>query len=253
MIKFTFLYFRNLEALNDDLQRSIDGLNSEFDQNHQTLIGQIKELNDITNELEYVHKATTVGSLVGSSVGLAGGIAALVGFFLAPFTLGASLALTVGGTVAGLAGGVTGGASNITNMVKQKTLRETIEKITIDFLNRIEPMIKHLNTINTTIEELQKMGIGEAAANATKAFKVVGKLTTAIASLFLFLDFNSIVLDSIEISEMNQSENERKEEEIKSETLKFIHRMRKSATKFQDTVDEIERVRNDINRELQNS
>jgi len=82
--------------------------------------------------------------------------------------------------------------------------------------------------------------------------KVVGKLTTAITALFLILDVYGVVSDSIEISEINQSDSGKKEEEIKSETLKFIHRMRKSAARFQEVVGVIECARDGINRELQN-
>ncbi|XDV19342.1 hypothetical protein PO909_024828 [Leuciscus waleckii] len=48
------------EKLVNELQQSIKGLNSEFNRNHQTLTGQIKKLNDITDE----HEETTVGRWV---------------------------------------------------------------------------------------------------------------------------------------------------------------------------------------------
>ncbi|RXN12507.1 apolipo L3-like protein [Labeo rohita] len=93
-------------------------LKSEFDINHQSLISQIMKLNDITDEIESVHKNTTMGSLVGSSIGAVGGITALVGLALSPFTLGASLSLTTVGAVVGAAGGATGAVSNFTNVFK---------------------------------------------------------------------------------------------------------------------------------------
>lgn len=226
-----------------------------------------------------------MGSLVGSTVGAVGGIAALVGFLLAPFTAGVSLAVVGVGTAVGIAGGVTGATSNITNIVQQNNLRETIEKIINDFQNTINPIIKHLNTMCTTIEELQQMEqmysaadkikltsvrsvkmvvgltklvtvyktvqLGNVAAKAAKTLQGVGKLCTAISSLFLVLDLYSIYSDSVEISEINQPEEERKAEAIKSETLKFIYEMRKRAAKFQETVDEIEKARDTFNRELQ--
>ncbi|XP_048011680.1 apolipoprotein L3-like isoform X1 [Megalobrama amblycephala] len=102
-----------------------------------------------------MHKNTTVGSLVGSSIGAAGGIAALAGLALAPFTLGASLVVTGVGAAVGAAGGVTGGASNITNTIKQKNLRETIEKIVNDFLNTINPMFELLNKIGAITENIK--------------------------------------------------------------------------------------------------
>ncbi|XDV19380.1 hypothetical protein PO909_024863 [Leuciscus waleckii] len=152
--------FRNLIL---ELKRSIEELKSEFDRNHQTLDDQIKELDDAADELESMHRNSTVGSLVGSSVGAAGGIMSIAGLCLAPFTLGASLALTVGGAVAGVAGGVTGGASNITNMVKQKTLRENIEKIINELQTTIKPMEELLRKIDKITEALKNLAIQRAA------------------------------------------------------------------------------------------
>ncbi|XP_056124472.1 apolipoprotein L6-like [Rhinichthys klamathensis goyatoka] len=136
-----------------ELKRSIEELKSEFNRNHQTLTKQIKALNDSTDELESMHKNTMKGSLVGSSIGAAGGVTALVGLALAPFTFGGSLALTAAGAVAGVAGGVTGGASNITDAIKQKSLRETIEKIINDFQSTINPMIELLSNIHNITEK----------------------------------------------------------------------------------------------------
>lgn len=231
-----------------------------------------------------MHKGTTVGSLVGSSMGAAGGVTALVGLGLSFFTFGASLAISAIGVGVGIAGGVTGATCNITNMIKQKTLRGTIEKIINDFQETIKPVNQHLETISIKIEELQKEGqnysvlnkammtsvrsvktvssimkllvvletanIGRTAAKAATTLKAVGKITGLISTLFLALDVYSIVCDSIEISEMNQPENERKAEKIKSETLKFIHQMRETAAEFQVALDEIKSTKDDINREL---
>lgn len=151
---------RNRESF-DEFKRSIEELKSEYDRNHLTLISKIKELKDISDEIESVHKNTRVGSLVGSSVGAVGGVIALVGLALSPFTLGASLALTAVGAVAGVAGGaaggVTGAASNLTDMFKQKNLKQTIEKIISDFLEIIKPMTEHLSTISDTAVDIQRM------------------------------------------------------------------------------------------------
>uniref|UniRef100_A0A8C2L090 Uncharacterized protein n=1 Tax=Cyprinus carpio TaxID=7962 RepID=A0A8C2L090_CYPCA len=131
-------------------------LKSEYDRNHPTLIGQIKKLNDITDEIESVHKSAAVGSLVGSSVGAVGGITALAGLALAPFTLGASLSLTTVGVVAGVTGGVTSAVSKLINMLKQKNLRPTVENIISDFLKTIKPMTEHLNIISKITADIQQ-------------------------------------------------------------------------------------------------
>uniref|UniRef100_A0A671KNS4 Uncharacterized protein n=1 Tax=Sinocyclocheilus anshuiensis TaxID=1608454 RepID=A0A671KNS4_9TELE len=224
-----------LEDLSDELQQSIEKLNSGFNRNHKTLTDQIKNLKDIIKELESMHKKTTKGSLLGASIGAAGGIA-LLGIALAPFTFGASIAIT--------------GAAGVTAMGVG-----TIEKIINDFQSTIDPMIEHLNTISETIENLQKVEnmyslqnkailtsvkalktassiskllfvlrttkIGKVFARAAKTLQVVGRLSASISTLFLFLDVYTIYCNSTELSEMN-SEKERKAEEIKSETFKFI-------------------------------
>ncbi|KAI7793387.1 putative serine/threonine-protein kinase Nek11-like [Triplophysa rosa] len=276
---------QKLEEINDELQQSIKGLNSEFNKNHLTLISKIKELKDVTKELEDMHKSTTTGSLVGSSIGVAGGVIALAGLGLSFFTFGASLALSAIGGAVGIAGGVTGATFNIINMFQQNKRRETIENIINAFQKTINPMIEHLNTISNKIQELQQEGqnysvrnktimtsvrsvktissitklltvlrtasLGKTAAKAAKTLKVVGKITGTISTLFLALDVYSIYCDSVEISELNQPEKERKAEEIKSETLKFINEMKKTADQFQVTLNEIKSARDDINRDLQ--
>ncbi|XP_052444545.1 apolipoprotein L3-like isoform X2 [Carassius gibelio] len=140
----------------DTFKRSSEELKSEYDKNHPILSDQIKKLNDFTDEIESVHKSTTVGSLVGASVGAFGGMTALVGLALSPFTLGASLSLTVVGAVAGVTGGVTSAASNFTNMLKQRNLRPTVEKIICDFLETIKPMTERLSIISYITEDIQQ-------------------------------------------------------------------------------------------------
>ncbi len=111
----------------------------------------------MTDEIESVHKNSRVGSLVGSSIGVVGGVTTLVGLALSPFTLGASLALTAVGAVAGAAGGVTGAVSNLTDMFKQKQLKQTIVKIISDFQERIKPMIEYLSAISDSAADIQRM------------------------------------------------------------------------------------------------
>ncbi|XDV19355.1 hypothetical protein PO909_024839, partial [Leuciscus waleckii] len=266
-----------------ELKRNTEELKSEFDRNHQTLLDKIKELDDAADELASVHKNTTVGSLVGSSVGAAGGIAAIAGVCLAPFTLGASLALTGVGVVAGVAGGVTGTASNITNMVRQKTLREKIVKIINELKTTIKPMGELLNKIDKITEALNKLdiqraarGVGKMCAEAAKEIRVFVKavkaargaasaaravrasaeaikevrmtavFTGVFAAAFLAFDVYSIVQDSKELSEMNQPAGKRKEEEISSETLTFILQIKEVVDQFKKIVKVIKDAKDTI-------
>ncbi len=132
-------------------------MNLDFDSKHQSLTGQIKKLTTITDELESMHKNTTVGSLTGATMGAAGGITSIVGLALAPFTLGVSLGLTAVGGVLGVAGGATGTICNYRNNTEQKRLRENIEKITSDFQNTINAMLEILSTINNSTEDIQQL------------------------------------------------------------------------------------------------
>ncbi|XP_051981610.1 probable serine/threonine-protein kinase nek2 [Xyrauchen texanus] len=289
-----------LQALHDVLKMSIEELNSEFEEKHQSLTGQIEELNKITDSLEYMHKATTVGSLTGAVMGAAGGITSIVGLILAPFTLGVSLVVTGVGVGVAVAGGATGAASNITNMVKQKNLRQSIQEIINNYQNTINPIVEHLNKICSSLNAIQQMQmvqqtmfesgsamktgvgvgkgtaaiseifrvfqvakVGNVAATAAKAVRVAGMITGVISGLFVILDAIFIAKESIEMYEINQINAERSGEEdqkmsedkvkkLKSDTLKFIQQMRNTSAQFQETLNEISRVRDVINREFQN-
>ncbi len=132
-------------------------MNLDFDSKHESLTDQIKKLTTITDELESMHKNTTVGSLTGATMGAAGGITSIVGLALAPFTLGVSLGLTAVGGVLGVAGGTTGTICNYRNNTEQKRLRENIEKITSDFQNTINAMLEILSTIINSTEDIQQL------------------------------------------------------------------------------------------------
>lgn len=208
-----------------------------FRRDHQHLKGQIRHLDEITNELETVHRKTTIGSLTGGVIGAAGGITSIVGLVLAPFTLGASLAVTAVGVGIAAAGGATGAASNITNMVRQKSLRKTIEDILNDFQDKINPVLISVNKINGRVAKMQEyskvalmthkaeagisvgrgatglvqairlakaINIGRVAAQASRAVSVAGKLTTVLSGLMLILDVVFIAKDAKEIHEMKK-------------------------------------------------
>uniref|UniRef100_A0A672KXB5 Uncharacterized protein n=1 Tax=Sinocyclocheilus grahami TaxID=75366 RepID=A0A672KXB5_SINGR len=130
---------------------------SYFDGKHQSLTGQIEKLTTITDELESMHKNTTVGSLTGATMGAAGGITSIVGLALAPVTLGVSLVLTAVGSVVGVAGGATGTICNSINNNKQKRLQENIENITSDFQNTINAMFEILSTIINSTEDIKQL------------------------------------------------------------------------------------------------
>ncbi|XP_048036203.1 serine/threonine-protein kinase Nek2-like [Megalobrama amblycephala] len=89
----------------------------------------LSEWKNITDSLENIHRKCTIGSLTGSVIGAAGGITALVGAILIPFTLGVSVIVSGVGIGVGIAGGATSFASNMINLLKQKSLSESFEKL----------------------------------------------------------------------------------------------------------------------------
>ncbi|RXN32371.1 apolipo L3-like protein [Labeo rohita] len=188
---------RKLKVFNDELKKLIKELNSDFDKNHPTLTDQIKKVQNITDELKSIHKKTTEGSLTGAALGAAGGITSTAGLCLAPFTFGASLALTGVGAAAGIVGGATGATCTITNMVKHKTLRETIEKIINDVQNTINAMIKQMREIYDNIEEteqleqtMEKEGVTTArgATDTSELKNEIGKVSAlAVKDMLVFV------------------------------------------------------------------
>ncbi|RXN12687.1 apolipo L3-like protein [Labeo rohita] len=189
--------WRIFNAFNDELKNLIKELNSDFEKNHPTLTGQIKKLQNITDELESIHKKTTEGSLAGAALGAAGGITSIAGLCLAPFTFGASLALTGAGAAVGIVGGATGATCTITNMIKQKNLRETIEKIISDVQNTVKSIIEQLIKINDNIEEtgqleetMKQEGVTTArgATDISELKNEIGKVSvTAVKDMLVFV------------------------------------------------------------------
>ncbi|RXN34354.1 hypothetical protein ROHU_014980 [Labeo rohita] len=140
------------EELSDELQQSIEKLNSEYNRNHKTLADQIKKLNNITEELESMHKNTTRGSLVGASMGAAGGIA-LLGIVLAPFTFGASIAVTGAAGVTAMGVGVTGGVIDVISV-------KIGEELKLDVLLSNADKVEHQSTSSKGWKEVWKRGRG---------------------------------------------------------------------------------------------
>ncbi|XP_073701998.1 uncharacterized protein [Garra rufa] len=113
------------------------------------------EWENIANSLEKTHRKCTIGSLTGSVIGAAGGITALVGAILIPFTFGASLIVTGVGIGVGMAGGATSATSNIVNLVKQKSLCQSIEKL-LEKHQRVCELILSLPKILRLLRRIQK-------------------------------------------------------------------------------------------------
>ncbi|XP_076144928.1 uncharacterized protein LOC143127358 [Alosa pseudoharengus] len=236
-----------------------------FRGDHQHLKEQTRHLDEITDQLEKVHRKTTIGSLTGGVIGAAGGITSIVGLVLAPFTLGASLAVTAVGVGMAAAGGATGAASNITSMVRQKTLRKTIEDILTDFQDKINPVLISVNKIKFRVAKMQEyrkfaitthklqagigagrgaagllqvvrlakaVNVGRVAAQATRAVSVAGKLTTVLSSLMLVLDVVFIAKDAKEIHEMKKLKKKAERESSPKLSVTEANKIKSNMLKF---------------------
>uniref|UniRef100_A0A3B1JIJ2 Apolipo L3-like protein n=1 Tax=Astyanax mexicanus TaxID=7994 RepID=A0A3B1JIJ2_ASTMX len=135
-------------------KRKSEGFISAFDRNAENLQDLINKLREITDRMEEVHRKATIGSLSGRSIRAAGGITTAVGVALAPVTMGASLVATQVGISVATAGGITGAASNITDRIKQKTLRKEIEETLDSIQNQLNPIIEKLVEIETEMNNL---------------------------------------------------------------------------------------------------
>ncbi|KAJ8245241.1 hypothetical protein COCON_G00235510 [Conger conger] len=190
---------------------------------------KLKELNEVANIFESVLKGTTVGSLTGSVVGAAGGITTIVGLCLTPVTLGASLIVSGVGIGISAAGAATGAASNITNMVKERENRRTIENIIRELEVKIQILVtcfQHIESgfqslensrsfyLNPATRTLRSLGglakissavqMFRAAAQAVKIGRAAQVVTGVFAGLFLAVDIFFIVDDSMAIHAMRQ-------------------------------------------------
>ncbi|XP_036439251.1 apolipoprotein L3-like [Colossoma macropomum] len=253
---------------------------SLFDSNVSDLKALIKKLTGITDNLEKTHRSATIGSLSGGVIGAAGGITSIVGVILAPFTLGASLIVTGVGIGVAVAGGITGAASNITDMVRQRTLRGEIEEILKTFQSRISPIIECLEDIKLLLEEIQKIElsessaqkmqsifgvargaghaaelirlvnvaeIGRVAAQVSRTVRAAAAMTGVISGLFLLFDIAFIFKDTRELIEIDK---ERKDGSERSDVVKFIQEMRKTADHLKQTLKELKKHKERLNAEI---
>ncbi|PWA32535.1 hypothetical protein CCH79_00015080, partial [Gambusia affinis] len=123
------------------------------------LKSHIKELNNISDNLDKFAKKTKIAGITGGASTAAGGVAAAAGVILAPFTAGASLALTVVGAGVVAAGGVTGASAAIANKANLNQDKKKIDKTLNDFSVRYEEILTSLMFINEGMDLLKQHGV----------------------------------------------------------------------------------------------
>ncbi|KAM7417687.1 hypothetical protein PAMA_017367 [Pampus argenteus] len=200
---------------------------------------KLRNLRKVADNLERVHRGTTIGSLTGGVIRAVGGITSIVGLCLAPFTMGASLIVTGVGIGVGALGGVTSGASNITNMVNQSSDRKVTRSIIKEFAEKINAVgfwlqeISSLVTINNSGKNcnfkknnqasakigmwpgISIMCIGKFAVQITEVAEVA---TDALSGLLLAADIFFIAMDAKAIHYIRKKKTGEKISKSGSET-----------------------------------
>ncbi|XP_058639019.1 uncharacterized protein LOC131544660 isoform X1 [Onychostoma macrolepis] len=272
------------EALERRFMMSLNIFDETYNEHYDKFKALVTEWGKTTNSLEEVHHKCTAGALSGSVFGAAGGITAVVGAILAPFTLGASLVVTGVGVGVGVAGGVAGAASSITNLVKQKSLRENIGRIKQNFLE-VTPILDSLNAVRRVLRVIQKFkdfvsdssdnvqmscsvekrtvvcatelmhlgllaNVGRIAAQTARAGRaaaaVAAAVTGVLSGILVIVDTVFIVTDSIDIHQMRQGKVD-DPKKVKSSLLKSIAEMRKTHTDLCNVLKEIKETKVDLN------
>ncbi|XP_050969678.1 serine/threonine-protein kinase Nek4 [Labeo rohita] len=271
------------EALEQSLKKAIKSFNKAYSEHYKDFEILVSDWEKTIDSLESVHYSATAGSLSGAVIGAAGGITALVGVALAPFTFGASLIVTGIGVGVGVAGGVTGAASNITNTVKQKSFRESLEQIEQKYRNVSEPILSSLNTLRRVLRKIFKFSIfvrgstldniqtawkvsrstadcatglvslgmlanvGRIAVQAAKIGRAAAAVSGVLSGLLVIADVAFIVKDSREIHEMRQQWKTDDPEKVSSSVLKSIAQMRKTHKDLCNILKEIKETREELN------
>ncbi|XP_016428206.1 apolipoprotein L2-like, partial [Sinocyclocheilus rhinocerous] len=271
------------EALERRFMMSLRIFDETYNEHYDHFEALVSEWGETTASLEEVHHKCTAGTLAGSVIGAAGGITAVVGAILAPFTLGASLIVTGVGIGVGVAGGVTGAASSVTNAVKQKSLRENIQRIQQNFTD-VTPLLESLNALRRVLRVIQKFrdfvsnssdnvqmssnvdrrrlvcgtelmhlgllaNVGRIAAQTARvgraAATAVAAVTGVLSGILVIVDTAFIVMDSIDIHQMRQGQVD-DPERVRSSLLKSIAQMRKTHTALCNVLKEIKEAREEL-------
>ncbi|XP_051985332.1 probable serine/threonine-protein kinase PknB [Xyrauchen texanus] len=269
------------EAFTRKFMKSIMTFDQAYNKHYNELEILVSEWKQATDSLEGIHYNCTAGSLSGAVIGAAGGTTALVGAVLAPFTLGASLIVTGVGVGVGVAGGVTGAASNITNTVKQKSLRESLQKIEQTYNNASAPILNSLKTLKKCMKTIARFGvfvsastsdmvqmswrvgrstavgageiahllanIGRFGAQAAKIGRMAAAVSGVLSGLLIIADVAFIVKDSMEIHEMRTKKTTDDPETFNSSLLKSIAQMRKTHEELCNLLNEIKNAKEELN------
>ncbi|XP_052459280.1 serine/threonine-protein kinase par-1-like [Carassius gibelio] len=270
-------------GLEERLNQSFKIFDEAYNKHYPNFEALVEEWRVTTDSLEEVHRNCTIGTLSGSVIGAAGGITAVVGAILTPFTFGASLIVTVIGVGVGVAGGVTGAASSITNAVKQKSLRENIQRIQQNFTD-VTPLLESLNAVRKVLKTVQKfkdfvsdssdnvqmscnvgrsrlvcgtelvhlgllanIGIifAQTARVGRAAATAVATVTGVLSGILVIVDTVFIVMDSIDIHQMRQGQvND--QNRVTSSLLKSIAKMRKTHTDLCNVSKEIKETKTEL-------
>ncbi|XP_051958111.1 putative serine/threonine-protein kinase A [Xyrauchen texanus] len=265
------------EAFTRKFMKSIRTFDQAYNKHYNELEILDSKLTKAADSQEEIHYNATAGSLSGGVIGAAGGITALVGLILSPFTFGASLIVMGVGIGVGVAGGVTGAASNITNIVRQKSLCESLQQIEQNYNNASAPILNSLKTLNKLMKTIARFGVFVSASTSDKAqmscrstavgageimhlcllanigrfgaqADKIGRAASGLLSgLLIPADLAFIVKDSREIHEMINKKTTDDPETFKSSVLKSIAQMRKTHKELCNLLTDINKAREELN------
>ncbi|KAG6920875.1 apolipoprotein L6 [Chelydra serpentina] len=201
----------------------------------------LKELREIADAIDKIHKGATIASITGGTVGIAGGITTIVGLALIPVTFGASLIVSLTGLAVSTAGGLTSAAATTTDIVASKVKRETVENVLMEcqievdqmkgYAERIEERIQRLRENENSrfvfaipqigagagrsiLNTIKMVKAGQLLANIGRIARFAGAATHVLTALTLGLDIFFVAKDSVDLHKGAKTELAAKIREI---------------------------------------
>ncbi|XP_029309483.1 apolipoprotein L1 isoform X2 [Cottoperca gobio] len=141
------------------VQKGIRVFNKLFSERAESLWQHVIDLNTIADGLDKFNKNTKIAQITGGSTSAIGGIATITGLALAPVTMGISLIVTAVGLGVATAGGLTSAGAGISNQVNNSMDRKKVEKIVLDYQDKMVDLDKCLKFIKQGIENLSRFDL----------------------------------------------------------------------------------------------
>lgn len=201
----------------------------------------IRELLQISDNLNKVFKGAKIAGITGGAAGAAGVAAAVGGVLLAPLTMGASLAVAAVGVGVAAAGGVTGASAAIANKVNNTMDRKKVEEILHDYETHMEDIEQCVEFINVGVEELKRYDLSELYLVDREAVKVarVAKMAWGTVGATSAISKSSGLIQGFSVGMDMYFTKKDKEKLKKGSEAKFAKQIRQVAEAMQASLDEL--------------